>query len=118
MRRSDGDGAMTRRSFLRGAMVMLGAGASAALLAACGRQAPAPAAQQSSGPVGPPSTPRTVPPTTAPAPAAAAAPTQAAPAQTTGAAPPTAAPAAAAAAKPALVNNRVPLVRPQDPGPP
>jgi peptide/nickel transport system substrate-binding protein len=125
MRRSDGDGVMTRRSFLRGAMVVLGAGASTALAAACGRQAPAPAAQQgsgtASGPVVPTSTPRTVPPTAAPAPAAAAAPTQAAPAQTGAAAPPTAAPAAAApaaAAKPGLVNNRVPLVREQDPGPP
>src|SRR5947209_10352865 len=100
MRRSDGDGAMTRRSFLRGVMVVLGAGASTALIAACGRQAPAPAAQQgsgtASGPVVPTSTPRTVPATAAPAATTAAAPTQAAPAQTGAAAQPTAAPAAAA----------------------
>ena len=113
MTRSVSKGAMTRRSFLRGVLYVAGAGAAASLAAACGRQAPAPAAQQQpSGPVVPTSTPRPVP-TAAPT-AVPAAPAQAAPAQTTGAAQPT-----QAAAKPAaLVNNRPPLVRPQDPGPP
>src|SRR4051794_7702845 len=125
MKRLDGHGALTRRSFLR-SILILGAGASAALVQACGQQAPAPpaaggqpGAAQPSKPVLLTSTPLTVPaaqPTAAPA----ATPTQQAPAQAAGAAQPTATPkpAAAAPAKTDLVNNRVPLVRQQEAGPP
>src|SRR4051794_24343025 len=104
MRRLEGHGALTRRSFLR-SMLIVGAGASAALIQACGQQAPAPpaaggqsGAAQASKPVLLTSTPLTVAAQPTAAPAATAAPTQQAPAQAAGAAQPTAAPKPAAAA--------------------
>jgi ABC-type transport system substrate-binding protein len=95
-------------------MLVVGAGMSAALAQACAPQPPATKpAEKAGGPVVATSTPRTA---TAAAPAAqpAAPAAQQAPAQA-GAAPATQAPVAAA--KPG-VNNRPPLVRQQDPGPP
>jgi peptide/nickel transport system substrate-binding protein len=97
-------------------MLVVGAGVSAALVQACAPQAPAakPAAGagQATGPVVATSTPRTVP-TAVAAPAAAAASPAAQQAPAAGAAPAAAAPAAAT-----LLNNRVPLVRQQEAGPP
>src|SRR4051812_36899656 len=104
MKRLDGHGALTRRSFLR-SMLIVGAGASAALIQACGQQAPAPpaaggqpGAAQPSKPGLLTSTPLTVPAAQPTAVPPAAAPTQQAPAQAAGAAQPTAAPKPAAAA--------------------
>lgn len=103
MRRSSGEGGVTRRAFLRAAVLVVGAGVSAPLAAACGQQAPA---AKPAGPVVPTSTPRTAPTTAPTAQAAVAAPAQTAPAQPT-----------QAAAKPAAT-GRAPLAREQDPGPP
>jgi len=96
-------------------MLVLGAGASAALIQACGPQAPAPPAGGGQAPAGAQSgaavvltsTPRTVPATQAPAAAPTAAPAAGAAPQPTAAARPVAA-----------AGNRPPLVRQQDPGPP
>lgn len=122
MRRSEAQGMLTRRTFLRSVLV-IGAGASAALIQACGPQAPSPqagggqsaAGAKPGGPVVATSTPRTVPATQAPA--AQAAPAQTAPAQAAPAAGATQAPAAAKPAA-AAAGARPPLVRQQDPGPP
>ncbi|MCC6174940.1 MAG: hypothetical protein IT305_06520 [Chloroflexi bacterium] len=107
MMRSTGDGAMSRRSFLRKALLIAGAGLSAPLFQACAQQAPA---AKPSGPVVPTSTPRPAPTAQ---PTAQQAPAVQSTASTSVSGQPT---QAAAAAKPAT--GRATLVREQDPGPP